>query len=163
MDCSLPGSSVQGIFPGKSTGVGSLSLLPGNFPTWGLNLGLPHSRQTLYPQSHQGCQKKDVFPQNAFIPWFRSIHRKTQLPCCRPLPRSLMRLCQSSGPISGSFFFFFFYYLLGLQLCGFWFGIIFKKPCLKAIHLIRVLYPDFLFYHFLVRLGLQVKSCSFFV
>ena len=54
MDCSLPGSSVHGIFPGKSTGVGSLSLLPGNFPTWGLNLGLPHRRQTLYPRSHQG-------------------------------------------------------------------------------------------------------------
>ena len=118
MDCSLPGSSVQGIFPGKSTGVGSLSLLPGNFPTWGLNLGLPHSRQTLYPQSHQGCQKKDVFPQNAFIPWLRSIHRKTQLPCCRPLPRSLMRLCQSSGPISGSFFFFFL--LLPLGLAAVW-------------------------------------------
>ena len=35
MDCSLPGSSVHGIFPGKSTGVGSLSLLQGIFPTHG--------------------------------------------------------------------------------------------------------------------------------
>ena len=29
IDCSLPGSSVHGIFPGKSTGVGCHCLLPG--------------------------------------------------------------------------------------------------------------------------------------
>ena len=28
MDCSLPGSSVHGIFPGKNTGVGCHCLLP---------------------------------------------------------------------------------------------------------------------------------------
>ena len=44
IDCSLPGSSVQGILhPGKNTGVGrSSSLLQGIFPTQGLNPGLPH-------------------------------------------------------------------------------------------------------------------------
>ena len=34
--------------PGKNTGVGSLSLLQGIFPTQGWNLGLPHCRQILY-------------------------------------------------------------------------------------------------------------------
>ena len=41
-------------FPGKSTGVGCHFLLQGIFPTQGLNPGLPHCRQTLYPLSHQG-------------------------------------------------------------------------------------------------------------
>ena len=93
MDCSPPGSSVQGILqaralewvpfpspgdlpdPGieptspslevdslpseppeklENTGVDCLSLLPGIFPTQGLNPGLPHSRWILYHLSHQG-------------------------------------------------------------------------------------------------------------
>ena len=59
MDCSLQGSSVHGIFqawnfPGKSTGGGCHFLLQGIFPTQGLNLGLPHCRQTLYHLSYQG-------------------------------------------------------------------------------------------------------------
>ena len=41
-------------FPSKSTGVGCHFLLQGILPTQGLNLGLPHCRQTLYPRSHQG-------------------------------------------------------------------------------------------------------------
>ena len=40
MDYSPPDSSVLGDFPGKNTGVGSLSLLQGNFPTQELNWGL---------------------------------------------------------------------------------------------------------------------------
>ena len=34
--------------PGQDTGVGTLSLLQGIFPTQGLNPGLPHCRQNLY-------------------------------------------------------------------------------------------------------------------
>ena len=45
-------------FPGQNTGVGSLSLLQGIFPTQGLNLGLPHGRQFLYQLSHKGELKK---------------------------------------------------------------------------------------------------------
>ena len=45
MNRSLPYSSVHGIFPGKSTGVGCHFLLQRIFPTQGLNLGLPHCRQ----------------------------------------------------------------------------------------------------------------------
>ena len=40
--------------PGQNTGVGSLSLFQGIFPTQISNLGLLHCRQTLYPLSHQG-------------------------------------------------------------------------------------------------------------
>ena len=40
--------------PGQNTGVVSLSLLQGIFPTWGLNPGLPHCRQILYQLSHKG-------------------------------------------------------------------------------------------------------------
>ena len=54
MDCSPTGSSVHEIFPGKNTGVGSLSLLQEIFPTQGSNPGLPHCRQILYHLSHQG-------------------------------------------------------------------------------------------------------------
>ena len=40
--------------PGQNTGVGSLSLLQGIFPTQGLKPGLPHCRQILYQLSHKG-------------------------------------------------------------------------------------------------------------
>ena len=39
--------------PGQNTGVGSLSLLQGIFPTQGVNPGLPHCRLILYCLSHQ--------------------------------------------------------------------------------------------------------------
>ena len=38
---------------GQNTGVGSLSLLQGIFPTQGSNSGLPHSRWLLYQLSHK--------------------------------------------------------------------------------------------------------------
>ena len=41
-------------YPGQNTGVGSLSLLQGIFPTQGANPGLPHCRRILYQLSHQG-------------------------------------------------------------------------------------------------------------
>ena len=39
--------------PGQNTGLGSLSLLQGIFPTQGLNSGLPCCRWTLYQLSHK--------------------------------------------------------------------------------------------------------------
>ena len=59
MDCSLPGSSVHRIFPGKCTGVGCHSLLPtqGIFPTQGSNLSLLsllHWQTDSFPWSHLG-------------------------------------------------------------------------------------------------------------
>ena len=43
--------------PGQNTGVGSLSLLQGIFPTQGSNPGLLHCRQILYQLSHQGSPR----------------------------------------------------------------------------------------------------------
>ena len=43
--------------PGQNTGVGSLSLLQGIFPTQGSNPGLPHCRRILYQLSHQGSPR----------------------------------------------------------------------------------------------------------
>ena len=41
-------------FPGQNTGMSSLSLLQGIFPTQGSNPGLPHCRKILYQLSHKG-------------------------------------------------------------------------------------------------------------
>ena len=43
--------------PGQNTGVGSLSLLQGIFPTQGSNPGLPHCRRILYQLSHKGSPR----------------------------------------------------------------------------------------------------------
>ena len=43
--------------PDQNTGVGSLSLLQGIFPTQGLNPGHPHCRRILYQLSHQGSPR----------------------------------------------------------------------------------------------------------
>ena len=59
--CSVVSDSLQSCglqspwnSPGQNTGVGSLSLLQGIFPTQGSNPGLPHCRQILYQLSHEG-------------------------------------------------------------------------------------------------------------
>ena len=43
--------------PGQNTGVDSLSLLQGIFPTQGLNSGLPHYRRILYWLNHKGSPR----------------------------------------------------------------------------------------------------------
>ena len=43
--------------PGQNTGVSSLSLLQGLFPTQRSNPGLPHCRQILYQLSHKGSPR----------------------------------------------------------------------------------------------------------
>ena len=43
--------------PGQNSGVGSLSLLQGIFPTRGSNSGLPHCRQILYQLSYEGSPR----------------------------------------------------------------------------------------------------------
>ena len=48
MDCSLPGSSAHGDFPGKNTGVGCHALLWGIFLTQRSNLSLLHCKWILY-------------------------------------------------------------------------------------------------------------------
>ena len=70
MDRNLPGSSVRGDSPGKTTGVGCHPLLQGIFPTQGLNLALSHCRWILYYLSREkpkntgmGCH---TLPQGIF-------------------------------------------------------------------------------------------------
>ena len=53
MDCSLPGSSIHWILPGKNTRVGGQFLLQGIFLPQRLNLGLPDCRQILYHLNHR--------------------------------------------------------------------------------------------------------------
>ena len=62
--CSVVSDSLQshGLYskwnsPGQNTGVGSLSLLQGIFPTQGLNPGLPHCRLTLYQLNQKGSPR----------------------------------------------------------------------------------------------------------
>ena len=43
--------------PGQNTGVGSLSLLQGIFPTQGSIPGLPHCRRILYELTHKGSPR----------------------------------------------------------------------------------------------------------
>ena len=43
--------------PGQNTGVSSISLLQGIFPSQGLNLDLPHCRRILYQLNHKGSPK----------------------------------------------------------------------------------------------------------
>ena len=62
--CSVMSDSLQlhGLYsarnsPSQNTGVGSLSLLHGIFPTQGSNPGLPHCRWILYKLSHKGSPR----------------------------------------------------------------------------------------------------------
>ena len=52
-------------FPGQNTGVGSLSLLQGIFPTQGSNPGLLHRRQIFYQLSHKGSAYAEYIMPNA--------------------------------------------------------------------------------------------------
>ena len=61
--------------PGQNTGVGSLSLLQGIFPTQELNLGLPHCRRILYQLSHKGSLtilQWVAYPFSSRSPWPRN-------------------------------------------------------------------------------------------
>ena len=60
MDCNQPGSYVHGDFPGKNTGVGSLSFLQGIFPTQELNCGLLHCRQIPYQLGYQESPQNEI-------------------------------------------------------------------------------------------------------
>ena len=52
--CDPMDYTVHGILQGQDTGVSSLSLLQGIFPTQGLNPGIPHCGQILYQLNHKG-------------------------------------------------------------------------------------------------------------
>ena len=63
--------------PGQNTGVGSLSLLQGIFPTQGSYPGLPHCRWILYQLSHKGSLRilewgAYPFSSGSSWPWNRT-------------------------------------------------------------------------------------------
>ena len=60
MDCSLPGSSINGIFQARILEWVDISFIQEIFPTQGLKPGLPNCRQTLYRLSHQGSSANQL-------------------------------------------------------------------------------------------------------
>ena len=67
--------------PGQNTGVGSLSLLQGIFPTQGLNPGLLHCMWILYQLSHKGSPRTlewVAYPFSSRSSWPRN---GTGVPC----------------------------------------------------------------------------------
>jgi len=68
-------------FPGQNTGVGSLFLLQGIFPTQGSNPGLPHGRQILYQLSHKGSPFTYVWKSKKR----KNIHNRTETLISRKL------------------------------------------------------------------------------
>ena len=69
MDYSPPGSYVHGNSPGKNTGVGSLSLLQGIFPTQESNPGPPHCRQ-IFTDCHEGSPDTTIDAWNIYFNLF---------------------------------------------------------------------------------------------
>ena len=70
--------------PGQNTGVGSLSLLQGIFPTQGLNPGLPHCRRIFYQLSRKGSTYLSYYWK--FVP-FDHLHLiPAATPSFHPLP-----------------------------------------------------------------------------
>ena len=92
MDCS-PWKS-----PGQNTGVGSVSLLQGIFPTQGLNPGLPHCRRILYQLSHKASpvHSKCATPESSQSHPFSLVHGKTVFYKLVPGAKKVGDLCLSS-------------------------------------------------------------------
>ena len=67
--------------PGQNTGVGSLSLLQGIFPTQGLNSGLLHCRCILYQQSHKGSPRILEWVTYPFSRRFSWPRNQTEISC----------------------------------------------------------------------------------
>ena len=70
--------------PSQNTGVGSLSLLQGIFPTQESNPGLPHCRQILYQLSHKGSPNPSTY-------YVRNIQQAGSL--CAKSFQSCLTLC----------------------------------------------------------------------
>ena len=56
--------------PGQNTGVGSLSLLQGIFPTQGSNPGLPHCGWILYQLSHKASKENTLQKATSLVQGF---------------------------------------------------------------------------------------------
>ena len=67
--------------PGQNTGVGSLSLLQGIFPTQGSNPGLWHCGQILYQLSHKGSPRILVWVAYPFSSGSSQPRNRTGITC----------------------------------------------------------------------------------
>ena len=67
--------------PAQNTGVGSLSLLPGIFPTQGSNPGLPYCRGILYQLSHEGSPRILEWVAYPFSSRSSQPRNWTRVPC----------------------------------------------------------------------------------
>ena len=86
--CSVMSNSLRphGLYspwnsPGQNTGVGSLSLFQGIFPTQGSNPGLLHCRWILYQLSHKGSPHKAVVKTKGI-----NIHKVLSIVSCLENP-----------------------------------------------------------------------------
>ena len=75
LECSLPGSAVHGIFPGKNTGVSCRFLLKGIFPTQGSNWHPLHWQADSLALSHQGNLRQR---RRHGIFWMCGVQKNTQ-------------------------------------------------------------------------------------
>ena len=67
--------------PGQDTGVGSLSLLQGIFPTQGSKPGLPHCRLIFYQLSHKGSPRTLEWVAYPFCSRFSWPRNEAGVPC----------------------------------------------------------------------------------
>ena len=81
---------------GQNTGVVSLSLLQGIFPTQGSNPGLPHCRQILYQLSHQGSSCLPKKASMTFPPSKRGVEHLPVTKCLEVPGRSTEAPCPFS-------------------------------------------------------------------
>ena len=81
MNCSPPGSSAHGDFPGKNTGVGCHALLQGIFPTQGSNPDPLHGRWILYHLSHQESPRILEWVVHPFSRGFSRPRNWTRVSC----------------------------------------------------------------------------------
>ena len=74
--------------PGQNTGVGSLPLLQGIFPTQGSNLGLLHCRRILYQLSHQGSPNRNKMPNKIMHLNLKTVPHQSRekLSSMKPVP-----------------------------------------------------------------------------
>ena len=65
--CQLHGLYGPWDSPDQNTGVGSLSLPQGVFPTQGSHPGLPHCRRILYQLSYEGSPKAGLWHPDTWL------------------------------------------------------------------------------------------------
>ena len=123
--CSVVSDSLQprGLYsswnsPGQNTGVGSLSLPQGIFPTQGSNPGLAHCGRLLYQLSHKGSPRiLDWVGLSLLLGIFLTQESNQGFLCCRRTPPLSSSLGLGRGEEKASNFTFVFSYILRVCIC----------------------------------------------